>query len=92
MVDIIPSLKTLPRLTHLMYSFKNDDEENLVKKELPKLERLNKRPLNNTTLVNKKQKQSSSVMKLNEHDLEHIALIYDDIREIFKRSKYYVDK
>lgn len=75
-----------------MYSFKNDDEENLIKKELHKLERLNKRPLNNTTLVNKKQKQSSSVMKLNEHDLEHIALIYDDIREIFKRSKYYVDK
>lgn len=55
----------MPRLTHLMYSFKNDDEENLVKKELPKLERLNKRPLNNTTLVNKKPKQSSSVMKLN---------------------------
>lgn len=48
-----------------MYSFKNDEEENIVKKELPKLERLNKRPLNNTTLVNKKQKQSSSVMKLN---------------------------
>ena len=31
-------------------------------------------------------------MKLNEQDLEHIALVYDDIREMFKRSKYYVDK
>lgn len=42
--------------------------------------------------MSKKQKQSSSVMKLNEQDLEHIAVIYDDIRELFKRSKYYVDK
>lgn len=31
-------------------------------------------------------------MKLSEHDLEHIALVYDDIREMFKKSKYYVDK
>ena len=63
--DVVTSLRTLPRLTHLMYSFKNDEEEKLVKKELPRLERLNKKPLNNTTLVNKKQKQSTSLMKLN---------------------------
>jgi hypothetical protein len=67
--DLVTPLKSLPKLTHLMYSFKNDEEENIVKKELPRLERLNKKPLNNTTLVNKKQKQSSSLMKLNEQDL-----------------------
>jgi Leucine-rich repeat (LRR) protein len=67
--DLIIPLKSLPKLTHLMYSFKNDEEENIVKKELPRLERLNKKPLNNTALVNKKQKQSSSLMKLNEQDL-----------------------
>ena len=53
---------------------------------------MNKKPLNNTSLVTKKQKAASSLMKLNEQDLEHIALVYDDIREMFKRSKYYVDK
>ena len=31
-IDITPSLKTLPRLTHLMYSFRNDEEESLLKK------------------------------------------------------------
>jgi hypothetical protein len=30
-------LKTLPNLTHLMYSFKNDEEQNLITKELPRL-------------------------------------------------------
>jgi len=63
-----------------MYSFKNDEEENIITKELPKLERLNKKPLNNVALVVKKTKQSSTAMKLNEKDLEEIALIYDDIR------------
>lgn len=24
-VDVVPALKSLPRLTHLMYSFKNDE-------------------------------------------------------------------
>lgn len=75
-----------------MYSFKNDDEENIITKELPKLERLNKKPLNNVALVVKKTKQSSTAMKLNEKDLEEIALIYDDIREVYKKSKYFVDK
>jgi hypothetical protein len=52
-----------------MYSFKNDDEEGIITKELPKLERLNKKPLNNVALVVKKTKQSSTAMKLNEKDL-----------------------
>jgi uncharacterized protein YjiS (DUF1127 family) len=43
-------------------------------------------------IVTKKQKERSNVMKLNEKDLEDIALIYDDIREVYKRNKYFVDK
>ena len=31
-------------------------------------------------------------MKLNEKDLEDIAIIYDDIREVYRRNKYFVDK
>jgi hypothetical protein len=31
-------------------------------------------------------------MKLNEKDLEDIAVIYDDIRDVYRRSKYFVDK
>lgn len=31
-------------------------------------------------------------MKLSEKDLEEIAIIYDDIREVYKKSKYFVDK
>jgi Leucine-rich repeat (LRR) protein len=30
--DVIPALKTLPRLAHLMYSLKNDEEETLLKR------------------------------------------------------------
>lgn len=76
----MPALQTLPRLTHLMYSLKNDEEESLIKKTLPKLERLNKKPLNTVALVSKKQKELKNVMRLNENDLEDIAVIYDDIR------------
>jgi hypothetical protein len=67
--DIIPSLQTLPRLTHLMYSLKGEEEETIIKKSLPKLERLNKKPLNTVAIVTKKQKDRTSVMKLNEKDL-----------------------
>lgn len=35
--EIIPSLQTLPRLTHLMYSLKSDDEETIIKRSLPSL-------------------------------------------------------
>ena len=52
-----------------MYSFKNDDEENLLKKELPRLERLNKRPLNSIALITKK-KERTTVLRINEKDLE----------------------
>ena len=61
-------MKTLPKLTHLMYSFKDEEEEMLAKKELPKLERLNKKPLNNVAIV-KKQVKTAATLKLNEKDL-----------------------
>jgi Leucine-rich repeat (LRR) protein len=35
--EIMPALQTLPRLTHLMYSLKSDDEETVIKKSLPTL-------------------------------------------------------
>ena len=35
--DVLPALKSAPQLTHLMYSFKNNEEENNLLKELPKL-------------------------------------------------------
>lgn len=64
-----------------MYSFKNNEEENLLLKELPKLERLNKRPLNNAVIVQKKKPtKKTHEHKLYEKDLEEIAVIYDDIR------------
>lgn len=45
------------------------------------------------TLVSKKKsKKSSAFLKLNEKDLEDIALIYDDIRAVYRKSKYFVDK
>jgi hypothetical protein len=31
-------------------------------------------------------------MSLNEKDLEEIASVYDDIRALYKKSKYFVDK
>ena len=31
-------------------------------------------------------------MRLNEKDLEDIAVIYDDIRDVYRRNKYFVDK
>lgn len=31
-------------------------------------------------------------MKLEEKDLEEIGQIYDDIRDVYKRSKYFADK
>jgi hypothetical protein len=31
-------------------------------------------------------------MRLNEKELEEIAVIYDDIREVYKRNKYFVDR
>ena len=45
------------------------------------------------TLVSKKKnKKSTAFLKLNEKDLEDIAVIYDDIRSVYKKSKYFVDK
>lgn len=31
-------------------------------------------------------------MRLNQKDLEDIAVIYDDIRQVYRRNKYFVDK
>ena len=63
--EILPSLQTIPHLSHLIYSLKNDEEENLIKRELPMLERLNKKPTNSTATVTKKHKSHSQAMKLN---------------------------
>ena len=41
-------------------------------------------------MVNKKNKKNQ--LKLEEKDLEEIGQVYDDIREIYKKSKYMVDK
>lgn len=68
--DILPTLKSIPRLSHLIYTFKNETEEQLLRKELSTLERLNKKPIStNQNLTKKNQKSVSSVMKLNEKDL-----------------------
>lgn len=38
----------------------------------------------------KKMKKNS--LKLEEKDLEEIGQVYDDIRDVYKRAKYMVDK
>ena len=42
--------------------------------------------------ITKKHKNHGQTMKLNEKDLEDIAVIYDDIRDVYRRNKYFVDK
>jgi hypothetical protein len=41
-------------------------------------------------MVNRKVKKSQ--LKLEEKDLEEIGMVYDQIREVYKKSKYMVDK
>ena len=62
-------MKTIPNLSHLMYSLKGDEEETLIKRELPLLERLNKKPVSIVAIMTKKHKDHSQTMKLNEKDL-----------------------
>lgn len=42
------------------------------------------------TVQQKKIKKNS--LKLEERDLEEIGQVYDDIREVYKKAKYMVDK
>lgn len=91
--ELTTSLKSLPRLNHLIINFKNQQEENFIKNELPKLERINKKAVSSYksdfTYSNRKKKAAND---LSEQDLENVAILYDEIRGIYRDSKYMVDK
>ena len=91
--ELTTSLKSLPSLNHLIINFKNQQEENFIKNELPKLERINKKAVSSYksdfTYSNRKKKAAND---LSEQDLENVAILYDEIRGIYRDSKYMVDK
>jgi hypothetical protein len=79
--DLAESLISLPSLTHLIMNFKSQQEENFIRNSLPRLERINKKPISShKSDFNYTQKKNHQVHRLNEADLENIGLLYDEIR------------
>eukprot|EP01017_Pseudomicrothorax_dubius_P047767 TRINITY_DN8610_c0_g4_i5.p1 TRINITY_DN8610_c0_g4~~TRINITY_DN8610_c0_g4_i5.p1 ORF type:complete len:578 (+),score=137.76 TRINITY_DN8610_c0_g4_i5:59-1792(+) len=95
--DIIQPLKTLPNLRSLTVNLRNKEEEKLIISELPFLETLNAINLTTTTKRNNptnnrpkpqqqaptKEYKDGSIFK--QEDLESVAVLYDVIRELFKK-------
>lgn len=90
---IIPTLKSLPALADLHITLQHEDEEQLILDSLPNLERLNGAEIENEKdekdsqpLIQVEMSESidfgSDDVNLKQEDLEKVAIMYDEIRNL----------
>ncbi|CAG9322690.1 unnamed protein product [Blepharisma stoltei] len=100
---IIPSLKSLPSLVDLHITLQHDDEEQLILDSLPNLQRLNGAEIE----TEKEEKEGqpaiqvemsetidfgSEDLNLKQEDLEKVAIMYDEIRNLWRDADPSYDK
>jgi Ca2+-binding EF-hand superfamily protein len=101
--SVLPSLRTLPNLRELHISLSNEEEEHELLTALPNLERLNgtdldkpSDPMQGTLEVEMNESIDYNVdpdhLTLKQEDLEKVAIIYDEIRDMWRSIDSSQDK
>ena len=85
--SILPALQTLPALIELCVTTKDEDEEQFILSALPHLHKLNDLQLK---MSNSQAMESLDVDSVNprlkQEDLEQVAVLYDDIRALWRQE------
>ena len=97
--SILPSICTLPSLTDLQYSLTNPEDEDKVFAAIPGLKKLNSREIwidNKHEITPVEVSPSINYTKedisLKQEELESIAVIYDDLRSLWRELEPRSDK
>jgi len=86
---LLPSLQSLPALTELNITVKDEDEELQIMSALPNLHKLNdlqgKESQNASQAVDSLDLESTNP-RLKQDDLEQVAMLYDEIRALWRQE------
>ena len=91
------ALATMPSLIILTVNLRSEADEDRMARKLPNLQLLNGQLVRRQTSGKKdrevrRDSEKETVNSLSQEDLEAVAGIFDEVRELFRRGEYNLDK